>query len=74
MKGIEAKERTFIASQSERSMLESLSKSLDVVDDMKKLGAAWKRISNLKKKSCPFETLNEVHKEFNNAVDGGGCS
>ena len=28
VKGIEAKERTFIASQSERSMLESLSKSL----------------------------------------------
>ena len=36
MIGIEAKERTFIASQSERSMLESLSKSLDgfLTDDI----------------------------------------
>ena len=36
MKGIEAKERTFIASQSERSMLEPLSKSLDgfLTDDI----------------------------------------
>ena len=50
MKGIEAKERTFIASQSERSMLESLSKSLDGVDDIKKLRSAFKKISNLKKK------------------------
>ena len=37
VKGIEAKERTFIASQSERSMLESLSKLLDGVDNIKKL-------------------------------------
>ena len=51
VKGIEAKERTFLAFQSERLMIESLSKSLVGVDDMKKLGAAWKRISNLKKKS-----------------------
>ena len=50
VKGIEAKERTFIASQSERSMLESLSKSLDGVDDIKKLRSALKKISNLKKK------------------------
>ena len=50
MKGIEAKERTFIASQSERSMLESLLKSLDGVDDIKKLRSAFKKISNLKKK------------------------
>ena len=50
VKGIEAKERTFIASQSERSMLESLSKSLDGVDDIKKLKSAFKKISNLKKK------------------------
>ena len=47
VKGIEAKERTFIASQSERSMLESLSKSLDGVDDIKKLRSAFKNISNL---------------------------
>ena len=52
MKGIEAKERTFIASQSERSMLESLSKSLDGVDDIKKLRSAFKKISkSLKKKA-----------------------
>ena len=44
VKGIEAKERTFIASQSERSMLESLSKSLDGVDDIKKLRSAFKKL------------------------------
>lgn len=57
VKGIEAKERTFIASQSERSMLESLSKSLDGVDDIKKLRSAFKKISNLKKKRKTWDWL-----------------
>ena len=60
VKGIEAKERTFLAFQSERLLIESLSKSLDGVDDMKKLGAALKRISKLKKKSENLQLIENL--------------
>ena len=45
-------------------MIESLSKSFDGVDDMKKLGAALKRISKLKKKSDNLQLIENLLKRL----------
>ena len=60
VRGITAKERTFLALKSERVVIEKLVNSLDGVADSKKISSTWKRISNMKTKSHNLELVGNL--------------
>ena len=60
VRGITAKERTFLAVKSERVMIEKLVASLDGGDDRKKISLTCRRISNMKTKSHNLELVGNL--------------
>ena len=69
VRGITAKERTFLAAKSERVMIEKLVDSLDGGDDRKKISLTCKRISNMKAKSRNLELVGNL---LNRLKEGQG--
>ena len=69
VRGITAKERTFLAAKSERVIIEKLVDSLDGGDDRKKISLTCKRISNMKAKSRNLELIGNL---LNRLKEGQG--
>ena len=60
VKGIYARERTFLALKAERLLIRTLVDTLDGEADAKKLGLACKRISAMKTKSHNLELVGQL--------------